>query len=46
MGHAGKGHERLYDKIKEDVSFRRKWAEPCGVGFALLALIRGSQLEW
>jgi hypothetical protein len=25
---------------------RRKWAEPCGVGFALLAVIRGSQLEW
>jgi hypothetical protein len=23
----------LYDKIKEDVAFRRKWAERCGFGF-------------
>lgn len=25
----------LYDKIKEDVSFRREWAEKCGYGFDL-----------
>lgn len=25
----------LYDKIKEDVAFRRKWAERCGFGFEL-----------
>jgi hypothetical protein len=23
----------LYDKIKEDVAFHRKWAERCGFGF-------------
>jgi integrase len=27
MGHAGKDMSDLYDKIKEDVTFRRKWAE-------------------
>lgn len=40
----------LYDKIKETVSFRRKWAERCGFGFASLAVApktsRGVQLEW
>jgi len=25
----------LYDKIKEGVAFRRKWAERCGFGFEL-----------
>jgi hypothetical protein len=29
----------LYDKIKEDVAFRRKWAERCGFGFALLSVV-------
>ncbi len=28
----------LYDKIREAVSFRRKWAERRGFGFALLAV--------
>ena len=32
MGHAGKDMSDLYDKIKEDVAFRRKWAERCGFG--------------
>ena len=35
MGHAGKDMSDLYDKIKEDVPFCRKWAERCGFGFQL-----------
>ena len=36
MGHAGKDMSDLYDKIKEDVQFRREWAERSGFGFELL----------
>jgi hypothetical protein len=25
--------DELYDKIKEEVEFRREWAERCGFGF-------------
>lgn len=25
----------LYDKVKEDVAFRRQWAARCGFGFEL-----------
>ena len=39
MGHAGKDMSDLYDKIKEDVPFRRKWAERCGFGFQLLPVV-------
>ena len=46
----GKDMSDLHHKIKEGASFRRKWAERCGFGFALLAVapntIRGGQLEW
>ena len=35
MGHAGNGMSDLYDKIKEDVAFRREWAERSGFGFEL-----------
>jgi hypothetical protein len=35
MGHAGENMTDLYEKIKEDVAFRRKWAEKCGFGFEL-----------
>jgi len=35
MGHAGESMSDLYDKIKDDVSFRKKWAEQCGFGFEL-----------
>jgi len=28
-----------YDKIKEDVPFRRKWAEHCGFGFELPSVV-------
>jgi hypothetical protein len=33
MGQSGKDMSDLYDKIREDVAFRRKWAERCGFGF-------------
>ena len=39
MGHAGEGMSDLYDKIKEDVAFRRKWAEQCGIGFELPSVV-------
>ena len=35
MGHAENCMGDLYDKIKEDVEFRKKWAEKCGLGFKL-----------
>ena len=39
MGHAGEGMSDLYDKIKEDVPFRKKWAEQCGFGFTLPSVV-------
>ena len=39
MGHAGKDMSDLYDKIKEDVAFRKKWAEQCGFGFELPSVV-------
>ena len=39
MGHAGKDMSDLYDKIKEDIAFRRKWAERCGFGFQLPSVV-------
>lgn len=38
LGHATENMSDLYDKIKEDVQFRRKWAEKCGFGFELTDL--------
>ncbi|MDR3725961.1 MAG: tyrosine-type recombinase/integrase [Terracidiphilus sp.] len=35
LGHAGESMTDLYDKVKEDVEFRRMWAEKCGIGFEL-----------
>jgi hypothetical protein len=35
MGHSDESMDELYDKIKEDVKFRREWAERCGIGFKL-----------
>ena len=29
----------FYDKIKEDVVFRRMWAEKCGFGFELPSVV-------
>jgi integrase len=39
MGHAGRDMSDLYDKVKEDVEFRRKWAERCGFGFELPSVV-------
>jgi hypothetical protein len=39
MGHAGESMSDLYDKIKEDVAFRKKWAEQGGFGFALSSVV-------
>jgi len=39
LGHAGRDMSDLYDKIKEDVTFRRKWAERCGFGFELSSVV-------
>jgi hypothetical protein len=39
MGHAGRDMSDLYDKVKEDVGFRRKWAERCGFGFELSSVV-------
>jgi integrase len=39
MGHAGESMSDLYDKIKEDVAFRKKWAEQCGFGFTLPSVV-------
>jgi integrase len=39
MGHADESMSDLYDKIKEDVEFRRKWAEKCGFGFKLPSVV-------
>ena len=39
LGHAGRDMSDLYDKIKEDVTFRRKWAERCGFGFELPSVV-------
>jgi integrase len=35
MGHADESMGDLYDKVKEDVAFRRNMAEACGFGFEL-----------
>jgi hypothetical protein len=39
MGHADESMSDLYDKIKENVEFRRKWAEKCGFGFELSSVV-------
>jgi integrase len=39
LGHVGKDMSDLYDKIKEDVQFRKKWAEQCGFGFELASVV-------
>jgi hypothetical protein len=39
MGHAGQDMSDLYDKIKENVPFRREWAERCGFGFQLASVV-------
>ena len=39
MGHAGESMDDLYDKVKEDVALRKKWAEQCGFGFVLPSIV-------
>jgi integrase len=39
MGHASESMTDLYDKIKDDVAFRRMWAEKCGIGFDLPSVV-------
>jgi hypothetical protein len=39
MGHADESMSALYDKIREDVEFRREWAEKSGVGFELPSVV-------
>ena len=39
MGHANESMSDLYDKIKEDVAFRREWAEKCAFGFKLPSVV-------
>jgi integrase len=38
-GHTDESMSALYDKIKEDVAFRREWAEKCGFGFELPSVV-------
>lgn len=39
LGHAGKDMSDLYDKIKENIEFRKTWAERCGLGFELSPVV-------
>jgi integrase len=39
MGHAANSMDDLYDKIKDDVHFRREWAEKCGFGFEIRSVV-------
>ena len=39
MGHGDESMCYLYDKIKEDVEFRKEWAEKCGFGFKLPSVV-------
>jgi integrase len=39
MGHAGNSMDDLYDKIREDLPFRKMWAQEAGFGFALPAVV-------
>jgi hypothetical protein len=39
MGHSDESMDALYDKIKEDVKFRREMAEKCGLGFEIPSVV-------
>jgi integrase len=39
MGHSDESMDGLYDKIAEDVEFRREMAEKCGFGFKVLPVV-------
>lgn len=39
LGHADESMSDRYDKIREDVQFRKKWAEQCGFRFDLASVV-------
>jgi hypothetical protein len=39
LGHADESMGDLYDKVKEDIPLRKKWAEQCGFGFEVHSLV-------
>jgi hypothetical protein len=39
LGHAGEDMSELYDKIKEDLPFRKEWAGKAGFGFELPSVV-------
>ena len=39
MGHAGNSMDDLYDKMREDIEFRKLWTEKCGYGFQLPSVV-------
>jgi hypothetical protein len=39
MGHADESMSDLYDKIREDIGFRKEWAEKAGFGFELPSVV-------
>jgi hypothetical protein len=39
LGHADENMSDRYDKIKEDETFRKEWAERCGFGFKLPSVV-------
>lgn len=39
LGHAGDSMCDRYDTIKDDLAFRKMWAEKCGVGFDLGSVV-------
>ena len=46
LGHAGGGMGDLYDKIKEDVQFRKEVAEQSGFGFELPSIVPNVPKAW
>ncbi len=39
LGHAGKDMSDLYDKIREEIRFRKMWAEKSGFDFELPSVV-------
>ena len=39
LGHAGTSMDDLYDMVKDNVAFRKKKAEECGIGFELPSVL-------
>jgi integrase len=45
LGHADKGMSDLYDKVREDVKFRRAGAKKMGVGFAVPKSLKAAKTK-